>query len=165
MKNFLNKQFVKIIIDFILGIIYRFALNSNSFDFFNGISDYIFIILYFSSFILYDYCLPIDGFYNYFSNNFIDSNSNNMINNIERSKGKLFWIYIENNENKYGFVDRFRRKFYWIFIENRKDHYGKYEYYKPHWNPNVNVYQEFKDRIKIHKETLKWFLNRRNPNK
>jgi hypothetical protein len=90
MKNFLNKQFVKIIIAFILGIIYRFALNSNSFDFFNGISDYIFIILYFSSFILYDYCLPIDGFYNYFSNNFIDSNSNNMINNIERSKGKLF---------------------------------------------------------------------------
>lgn len=85
--------------------------------------------------------------------------------------------YILNNKNhsnllresvansKLNFKDRFRRKFYWIFVESRKDKYGSYEFYKIHWNPDVNVYQEFKIKLKLHKETLKWILNRRNPNK
>jgi hypothetical protein len=35
--------------------------------------------------------------------------------------------------------------------------------FKPSWNPNVKVFEEFKHKIKIHKETFKWITSRRNP--
>jgi len=72
-------------------------------------------------------------------------------------------------------LDKIRCRIHWICIDKYKGDYNNYKAYKLDWNNDSRLYNKIKVKftneynekiheIKVFKGTIKWILNRRNPN-
>lgn len=133
--------FLKILMLFLLGFLFRCFFNLT-------VLDYLVEVL--------GFVLILDFQYDNSTNKLFLNDSNLKSSNILRESVKL-------SSKDLGILDRCRRRLYWIFIEERKDHFVNYDDFKHNWNPDIDLSKEFKHKLFIQKETLKWILRRRHP--
>lgn len=71
-------------------------------------------------------------------------------------------------------LDKFKRKSCWVLVEKFNNNFNSYEEFKDTWDSNYKLFKSLRTNIdnkfnngyhklKVQKDTLNWFLGRRNP--
>lgn len=78
----------------------------------------------------------------------------------------------EENRKEFTLKDKIKQRLYWHTWEQHKNKYRSYKEFKKSWDPNQSIRVEIKkdiqvtkDKIRLHKRTLDWFLGLRKRNR